>query len=69
MNNSKNLVVEDEEKIMSVVKSFLESKGFSVIPAPNGRKALELFEREKMKEKVFRRLKKDCVVHRYIVMM
>jgi DNA-binding response OmpR family regulator len=40
------LVVEDEEKIMSVVKSFLESKGFFVIPAPDGRKALEIFDKE-----------------------
>jgi DNA-binding response OmpR family regulator len=48
MNNSfkKILVVEDEEKIMNVVKSFLESKGFQVVSAENGRKALELFEKE-----------------------
>ena len=47
MNQMKKvLVVEDEEKILSVVKSFLESKGFSVISATDGRKALELFERE-----------------------
>lgn len=42
----KILVVEDEEKIMNVVKSFLESKGFQVIPAENGKKALEVFDRE-----------------------
>jgi len=42
----KILVVEDEEKIMSVVKSFLESKGYSVLCSENGRKALEVFERE-----------------------
>lgn len=48
MNSSmkKILVVEDEEKIMSVVKSFLETKGFFVIPAQDGKKALELFEKE-----------------------
>ena len=47
MNNSKKvLLVEDEEKIMNVVKSFLESKGFSVFPALNGRRALEVFDRE-----------------------
>ena len=48
MNNhpKKILVVEDEEKIMNVVKSFLESKGFVVLSAENGRKAIELFERE-----------------------
>ncbi len=48
MNNSvkKILVVEDEQKIMNVVKSFLESKGLQVVSAENGRKALELFEKE-----------------------
>lgn len=47
MNNTKKiLVVEDEEKIINVVKSFLESKGFSVITAMNGKKALEVFDRE-----------------------
>ncbi|MDF2513289.1 MAG: two component transcriptional regulator, winged helix family, partial [Herbinix sp.] len=47
MNQLKKiLVVEDEEKILNVVKSFLESKGFTVIPAENGKKALELFDRE-----------------------
>lgn len=47
MNNQKKiLIVEDEEKILNVVKSFLESKGFSVITAMDGRKALEVFERE-----------------------
>ncbi len=44
--SKKILVVEDEEKIMSVVKSFLESKGFSVLCALNGRKALEIFDKE-----------------------
>lgn len=42
----KILVVEDEEKIMNVVKSFLESKGFIVISAENGRKAIEIFDKE-----------------------
>ncbi|HHV09113.1 MAG TPA: response regulator transcription factor [Clostridiales bacterium] len=47
MNQGKKiLVVEDEEKILSVVKSFLESKGFLVVPAMDGKKALELFDRE-----------------------
>ncbi len=42
----KILIVEDEEKIVSVVKSFLESKGFTVLTAPDGKKAIEVFERE-----------------------
>lgn len=40
----KVLVVEDEEKISSVLKSFLESKGFFVIIASDGLQALELFD-------------------------
>jgi DNA-binding response OmpR family regulator len=48
MNNvsKKILVVEDEEKIMEVVKSFLESKGFLVITAGDGKKAIEIFDKE-----------------------
>lgn len=44
----KILVVEDEEKIVSVIKSFLEMKGFQVICAENGVKAIELFQRERV---------------------
>lgn len=40
----KVLLVEDEEKLVSVIKSFLESKGYVVIPAMDGKKALELFD-------------------------
>lgn len=47
MNQLKKImIVEDEEKIVTVVKSFLESKGFAVIPAINGKQALELFEKD-----------------------
>jgi DNA-binding response OmpR family regulator len=42
----KILVVEDEDKILTVVKSFLESKGFTVLTATDGKKAIEVFERE-----------------------
>jgi DNA-binding response OmpR family regulator len=44
---SKNiLAVDDEPKILEVVASFLASKGFTVFPAENGRRALEIFEAE-----------------------
>lgn len=42
----KVLVVDDELKIVEVVKSFLESKGFTVFFAENGKEALDLFDRE-----------------------
>lgn len=42
----KVLVVEDEEKILMILKSFLESKEYIVITADNGKKALEIFEKE-----------------------
>jgi len=44
--SKKVLVVDDEEKIISVIKSFLESKGLHVITADSGRKAIEIFEKE-----------------------
>ncbi len=44
----KILVVEDEEKIVAVVKSFLESKGFTVLVAENGKRALDIFDKERV---------------------
>lgn len=43
----KVLVVDDEPRIAEVVGSYLERGGFTPLWAENGRKALELFEREK----------------------
>ena len=43
----KILVVDDEIKIVEVVKSYLENSGYSVIKAHNGREALEKFYKEK----------------------
>lgn len=40
------LVVDDEPKILEVVVSYLESKGFRVFSAQGGQKALEIFDRE-----------------------
>jgi DNA-binding response OmpR family regulator len=41
------LVVDDEVKIVEVVKSYLESNGYSVSEAYNGKQALEMFEKVK----------------------
>jgi DNA-binding response OmpR family regulator len=41
----KILVVDDEEKIAEVVKSYLEKSGFKVYCAYNGNEALELFDK------------------------
>jgi len=50
MNNhlKKVLVVDDEVKILEVVTSFLESKGFTVFSAENGQQALAIFESESL---------------------
>lgn len=40
------LIVDDEEKILEVVASYLEPKGFQVYTAGNGRAGLEIFARE-----------------------
>jgi DNA-binding response OmpR family regulator len=42
----KVLVVDDEVKILEVIKSFLESKGYAVYTAENGRQAFNIFEKE-----------------------
>lgn len=41
----KILIVDDEPKIVEVVKSYLEKEGFEVIEAYNGKKAVEIFEK------------------------
>lgn len=41
----KILVVDDEEKIVEVVKSYLEHSGYEVYTANNGKQALEMFEK------------------------
>lgn len=40
------LVVDDEIKIIEVVKSYLESKGFIILTAENGRQALDILEKQ-----------------------
>lgn len=42
----KILIVDDEPKIIEVLKSFLESKGFFVLYAETGDQALEIFQRD-----------------------
>jgi DNA-binding response OmpR family regulator len=42
----KILLVDDEKKIIEVVESFLESKGFAVLDAENAAQAFEIFDRE-----------------------
>lgn len=47
MNNKfKILVVEDEQKIVDVVKAYLEKDGFEVITAMDGEAALNIFHKE-----------------------
>lgn len=45
-NDKKILIVDDEVKILEVVKSFLESRDFIVFTAENGTVALQTFEKE-----------------------
>jgi DNA-binding response OmpR family regulator len=42
----KILVVDDEEKIVEVVKAYLEKAGYEVIEAYNGKDAIDLFEKQ-----------------------
>lgn len=46
MNNKKILVVEDEKRILDVVKAYLEKEGFEVKTAIDGKEALDLFNSE-----------------------
>jgi DNA-binding response OmpR family regulator len=44
-DKQKILVVDDEPKIVEVVKSYLENSGYQVFEAENGKQALEIFEK------------------------
>lgn len=46
MDNAHILVVEDEKKILDVVKAYLEKEGFKVKTASDGKKAIEVFDSE-----------------------
>jgi two-component system, OmpR family, alkaline phosphatase synthesis response regulator PhoP len=43
----KILVIDDEEKIVTVLKAYLEQSGYQVVTAVDGKAALTIFQREK----------------------
>ena len=47
MANSKIMVVDDDANICELLRLYLEKEGFDPVIAPNGMKALELFDSEK----------------------
>ncbi len=44
MDNMKILIVEDEQKIVDIVKAYLEKEGFTIFTAENGQRAIELLK-------------------------
>lgn len=49
MNDFCVLVVDDEARMRKLIKDFLAAKGYSILEAEDGEKALEVFETEKNK--------------------
>ena len=49
MENNCILVVDDESRIRKLLKDFLKVKGFSILEAEDGEKALEIYEKNKSK--------------------
>ena len=49
MINNCILVVDDEQRMRKLIKDFLTAKGFSILAAEDGEKALEVFENNKNK--------------------
>ena len=47
MDNIKILVVEDEKRILDVIKAYLEKEGFQVKTAANGEEAINIFNLER----------------------
>ncbi len=48
MSEKRILVVDDEINIVEVIKSYLENSGYEVLTAFDGKKALEIIEKEKL---------------------
>lgn len=44
MNNQKILVVDDEERMRKLLKDFLSVKGYIILEAENGQKALDIYD-------------------------
>ncbi|MDR1176842.1 MAG: response regulator, partial [Treponema sp.] len=42
------LIVDDEVKILELVKSYLEINGYRALCAKNGREGMELFEKDRV---------------------
>ena len=49
MNDLTILIVDDESRMRKLIRDFLTVKGYSILEAENGEKALEIFEEEKSK--------------------
>lgn len=49
MTNHCILIVDDEERMRKLIKDFLKAKGYSILEAEDGQKALEVFEENKNK--------------------
>lgn len=49
MPNHLILVVDDEQRMRKLIKDFLKAKGYSILEAEDGEKALEIFEENKNK--------------------
>ena len=49
MINNCVLIVDDEQRMRKLIKDFLVAKGFSILEAENGERALEVFEKNKNK--------------------
>ena len=44
MGSEKILVVDDESRMRKLIKDFLAQKGYEILEAEDGEKALEIFE-------------------------
>ena len=49
MENNCVLIVDDEARMRKLIRDFLKVKGFSILEAEDGEKAIEVFEKNKNK--------------------
>lgn len=48
MNNKKILIVEDESRMRRLISDYLKKEGYSIVEADNGKKAIDIFNLEKI---------------------
>ena len=64
MDGAYILVVDDESRMRKLLKDFLSQKGYQILEAEDGEKAIEVFEENRNKIKLIEMEPLDSVINR-----